>query len=61
MSESLVDVVYVGPHPEVEVPAASLIVKKGETVSVASELAKGLLIQTDIWQKAGVKPAKRKE
>ena len=42
---------YIGPHDEVEVPAARLVVKRNQTIEVSGELADGLLVQEDNWKK----------
>lgn len=42
---------YVGPHDEVSVPAAGLVVKHNQTIEVSGELAEGLLCQEDNWKK----------
>ena len=42
---------YIGPHDEVEVPDARLIVKRNQTIEVSGELAEGLLCQEDNWKK----------
>lgn len=39
---------YVGPYDEVEVPAAGIRVKRGETVEVESDIAKSLTAQS-VW------------
>jgi hypothetical protein len=58
----LVSVVYVGPYPEVEVPAAGIVAKHGEPVDVPEDVAKSLLTQTDSWAAPKAKPsAKAKE
>ncbi len=47
-----VEVVYIGPAVEVEVPAANLIAVHGYPVTVTAAIAKSLLEQTDIWRHA---------
>jgi hypothetical protein len=61
---------YVGPFDEVEVPGVG-VVKRGESVSVASELAgrvpsdedlgAGLLAQPSNWAPAKAAPAKKND
>jgi hypothetical protein len=41
--------VYVGPHDEVDLPAASAIVRRGEAVEVSAELAAQLDEQPENW------------
>lgn len=53
-------VVYVGPHAEVEVPAAGIVAKQGEPVEVSAEVAKSLLKQEDIWAAPKAKPSAKK-
>lgn len=43
---------YVGPQAEVEIAATGDLVKQGHQVEVDSELAKSLLEQQDVWEKA---------
>jgi hypothetical protein len=42
---------YVGPHDEVDVPDARLIVRRNQTIEVSKELAEGMLQQTSNWEK----------
>ena len=48
---------YDGPFRAVEVPAAGVVVQRGETVEVEPEVAASLLRQKDNWSKV-TKPAK---
>lgn len=42
---------YIGPHDEVEVPDARLVVKRNQTIEVPGELVDGLLEQQDNWKR----------
>lgn len=53
-----VEIIYIGPHEEVEVPAANLIAAKGKPVSVKASVAKSLLQQEDNWREAYPTPKK---
>jgi len=61
-----VKVEYVGPHSAVDVPLANghvITVRRGESVDVPEQLAKGLLVQ-DTWaepKKAAPKKAAKAE
>lgn len=56
----LVSVVYIGPHAEVEVPAAGIVAKNGEPVDVPEDIAKSLLKQEDNWAAPTAKPSAKK-
>lgn len=53
-----IEIIYTGPHSEVEVPAANLIAAKGQPVKVKASIAKGLLQQEDNWREAYPTPKK---
>jgi len=40
---------YNGPYEAVEIPAAGLLVRKGETVELPDDLAAGLVDQGEAW------------
>lgn len=48
---------YVGPHDEVEVPSLGLVVKQGEKVEVPDEAAGGFTSQ-DTWRTVAAEPSK---
>jgi hypothetical protein len=50
------NVQYVGPHDEVEVPTLAVSCKRGESIEVADDV--GLtLVQQDAWLSTTTKPA----
>lgn len=55
-----IEVIYTGPHDEVEVPEANLIAAKGKPVTVKASLAKRLLQQEDNWREAYPAPKEAK-
>lgn len=55
-----VEIVYTGPHDEVDVPAANLIAAKGKPVTVKASVAKSLLQQEDNWREAYPKDKPKK-
>lgn len=50
--------IYIGPHDEVELPAADAIVRRGESVEVDADLAEQLDEQPDNWAKPNTNAAK---
>lgn len=46
---------YVGPFDEVEIPSAGLTVKRGESIEVDGELADSLLAQVGNFAKSTTK------
>jgi len=44
-----VNFTYNGPYEAVEIPAAGLLVRKGETVELPDDLAAGLVDQGEAW------------
>jgi hypothetical protein len=55
-----VQVKYTGEHEEVELPDARAIVKRGEVIEVASDLAKALCEQEANWSKVEHKTTNKK-
>lgn len=51
-------VTYVGPFDEVEVPALGLVVKKGRPFFVDNELGEQLCKQ-DVWEQAGAAKSRK--
>ena len=55
-----ISLIYAGPHAEVEVPDAGVVVKRDVPVEVPEEVAKRLLDQ-DTWNRAEAKSREKKE